>query len=324
MRYNYKFITPITGDASFRTFYRVIFNDRSSKIIISSKNEKYKNLVIYTAINEYLRRNKILTPKLYEHNYESGLVLVEDFGDTTFREILSKTRYKLKIYKKIINLLLVIQKIKPKKKIKMNNGKNFVFKKYNSISLHKESDLFFDWYLPSLHSKKKIKVIKSKTKKELSQLFRKLNFKNSHFVHRDFHASNLMKVKKRIGVIDSQDAVVGNIAYDLASLIDDVRIKTSIKLKNEIFQYYLNKSPWINNMKLKKIIEDFNILSVQRNLKIIGIFSRLSKRDKKKKYLKLIPYAWKLIEHRLKDSNLRDLKYILNKYIPLSLRKKIK
>tara|TARA_Y100000590_G_C15175569_1_gene809109 strand:+ start:43 stop:273 length:231 start_codon:yes stop_codon:yes gene_type:complete len=74
-------------------------------------------------------------------------------------------------------------------------------------------------------------------------------------------------------------------------------------------------------MKSKKIVEDFNILSVQRNLKIIGIFSRLSKRDKKNKYLKLIPYAWKLIENRLKDSNLSDLKYILNKYIPMNLRK---
>ena len=321
MRYNYKFIVPIKGDASFRTFYRVIFKDRSRKIIISSKKEKYKNLIIYTAINEYLRSNKILTPKLYSHNYDTGLVLVEDFGDITFEKILSKTKLKLKIYKRIVNLLLSIQKIKPPKKIKMNNGKNYFFKKYNSVVLHKESDLFFDWYLPTFYSKKKIKIIKNKTKKELSNLFKKLNFKNSHFVHRDFHASNLMKVKKRIGVIDSQDAVIGNVAYDLASLIDDVRIKTSTKLKNQIFQHYLNKSHLINNMKSKKIVEDFNILSVQRNLKIIGIFSRLSKRDKKNKYLKLIPYAWKLIENRLKDSNLSDLKYILNKYIPMNLRK---
>ena len=99
MKYNYKFIVPIKGDASFRTFYRVIFKDRSSKIIISSKKEKYKNLIIYTAINEYLRNNKILTPKLYSHNYDTGLVLLEDFGDITFEKILSKTKSKLKIYK---------------------------------------------------------------------------------------------------------------------------------------------------------------------------------------------------------------------------------
>ena len=71
-------------------------------------------------------------------------------------------------------------------------------------------------------------------KKILSKLYKGLNFPNSCFVHRDYHVSNLMKIGKKIGVIDSQDALIGNPAYDLVSLIDDVRIKTSTKLKNQI------------------------------------------------------------------------------------------
>ena len=91
-------------------------------------------------------------------------------------------------------------------------------------------------------SKKKALNIKIKSKKILSKIYNRLNFPNSYFVHRDYHVQNLMKVGKKIGVIDSQDALIGNPAYDLVSLIDDVRIKTSKKLKNQIYNYYLKKT----------------------------------------------------------------------------------
>ena len=121
-----------------------------------------------------------------------------------------------------------------------------------------------------------------------------------------------MKVGKKIGILDSQDALIGNPAYDLASLIDDVRIETSKKLKNNIYNYYINNTS--SNLKKNKnfFINDFNILSVQRSLKIIGIFSRLYKRDKKDKYLKMIPYTWKLLELRMKSKTFRELRDILD------------
>ncbi len=120
-----------------------------------------------------------------------------------------------------------------------------------------------------------------------------------------------MIVKDKIGVIDSQDALIGNVAYDLASLIDDVRFKTSKSLKNKIYKFYINKQIKLNKVKFQN---DFEILSVLRNLKIIGIFTRLAVRDNKKLYLKLIPYAWKLIDLRIKDNKIfKDLKDILKK-----------
>ena len=70
--------------------------------------------------------------------------------------------------------------------------------------------------------------------KDKSNLSSKLKLKNNFFVHRDFHVSNLMLVNNFIGIIDSQDALIGNKAYDLASLIDDVRLKTSKQLKKSI------------------------------------------------------------------------------------------
>tara|TARA_Y100000287_G_scaffold182539_1_gene180262 strand:+ start:220 stop:606 length:387 start_codon:yes stop_codon:yes gene_type:complete len=120
-----------------------------------------------------------------------------------------------------------------------------------------------------------------------------------------------MLVGDKIGLIDSQDALIGNKAYDLASLIDDVRLKTSNSFKKKIFNFYLSKQSNLNTYKFKN---DFEILSILRNLKIIGIFTRLAHRDNKKNYLKLIPYAWKLIDLRIHENELfLDLKNLLSK-----------
>ena len=147
-------------------------------------------------------------------------------------------------------------------------------------------------------------------KKITKSLSKNLKLKNNIFVHRDFHISNLMVVNEQIGVIDSQDALIGNKAYDLASLIDDVRFETSQITKDKIYNYYLKGQKKLDKLKFKN---DFEILSILRNLKIIGIFTRLALRDKKKKYLKFVPYAWKLIDMRIKENNIfRELRYLIN------------
>ena len=123
---------------------------------------------------------------------------------------------------------------------------------------------------------------------------------------------------KKIGVIDSQDALIGNKAYDLASLIDDVRLKTSISLKDKIYNAYTKRQKKLDKEKFKN---DFEILSILRNLKIIGIFTRLAIRDHKKNYLKLIPYAWTLINMRINRNKIfQELKTLLSE----NFRKKIK
>ena len=315
-------IQKIAGDASFRKFYRLTIN-KKKRIIIFSEKEKYKNLILYASINKFLRNNRILSPKFYSHNYKKGVAVIEDFGNVSFYDILLKKRNKLTIYKKLIDLLIKIQKIQPKFLIKTFNNKSIILKKYSTKYLHDESDLFFDWYLPIFLNKKKVLYIKREAKKNLSRSYKNLNFPNAFFVHKDFHVQNLMKVGKKIGLIDSQDAIIGNPAYDLVSLIDDVRIKTSEKLKNQIYNYYLSKTFKVYKINPKKFLEDFNILSVQRSLKIIGIFSRLYKRDQKKEYLRFIPYTWHLLEIRMNSKVFLELRKILNKNISKNIRKKV-
>ena len=308
---NFKELKEIKGDGSFRKFYR---NKKNHSIVVYAIKDKVKNLLIYDAINKILLKNKILAPKLLGQNYKNNYIEVEDFGDDVLNKLLKlKKTNKILTFKKILKILIKLQSIKDKHIINFENQK-YIVMEYDNKTLSNEANLFCEWYTPGkLNSFKNINF-KKKYQKEIKKLISKLNFKNDTFVHRDFHVSNLINFKNNIALIDSQDALIGNKAYDLASLIDDVRIKTSNKLKNQILNDYLKT---LKKNEIKTFINDFEILSVLRNLKIIGIFTRLAVRDNKKKYTKMIPYAWKMINYRIKNNKeFKNLKSILENYFP--------
>ena len=307
MQYKLK---KIRSDASLREFFRLKKGNKTS-IIVTARKERFRNLIAYSAINKFLRGKGINTPKTISQHYSEGIMEIEDFGDNTLFHSVRRSKNILPLYKKSINVILKLQKIKPINKIKIKSNQNLKFDNYNLKNLHKDSDLFLNWYLPGVLGKKKSKKFKKKIKIELNKLYKQIYFKNKFIVHRDFHVSNIMPVKSKLGIIDTQDVILGNPMYDVASLIDDVRIQIPLPIKNKIFQYYLKKSSLRKNIYFLK--NDFDILSIQRNLKILGIFYRLYKRDKKPKYLQYLPYTWKLIELRMKSKIFKNLeKTLLN------------
>ena len=308
-------IKLLAGDASFRKFYR----SSNNSIIVFAKKNKHVNLVVYDAINRCLNKNKVNAPKLKKEFYNKNYIEIEDLGDNSIFKILKKKKNKLNIYFNIIKTLKLMQKINFKS-IKTFKKKKYIIPRYTKNKLLSEAKLFLEWYLPRVIKKTKIKKAKIQINNIFDNLYKQLKLNKQVFVHRDFHVSNMIFNKKKIYLIDSQDAVYGNIAYDLASLIDDVRLKTSIKTKDKIFKMFIKLNNFIDKNKLKN---DFEILSVLRNLKIIGIFTRLAIRDKKKEYIKLIPYAWKLIEQRISNNLLfEDLEKTLNKYFSKKIREK--
>ena len=310
-------LTKLKGDASFRSFFRKKENGNST-IIVYAKKEKFRNLLVYDAINKIFIKNKILAPKLYSQKYKKNSIEIEDFGDQTIFKILKKKNSnKLRYFKQIIKLLIQIQSIKSRK-VKNFRNRNYSIPKYKKNILINEANLFCDWYVKKNLSKSKGKKFSKNFRKIVKNLTFGLKLKDDILVHRDFHVSNLILVNNQIGIIDSQDALIGNRAYDLASLIDDVRLKTSISIKKKILNLYFKKQKKID---IKKLINDFEILSILRNLKIIGIFTRLAVRDGKKNYLKLIPYAWELINMRIHQNHaFIDLRNLLIQ----NFKKKIK
>ncbi len=311
MLLNKKYLKRIKGDASFRIFFRKKKLDKSS-IIIYCKKEKLKNLLIYDSINKILIKNNIQAPRLYSENYKKNFIEIEDFGNKTLFEILKKEKKKkMEYYNLVLKLLTKIQTVKDRK-IKTFNNNLYKIPEYKKKILFDEAKIFCDWYVPKFLPSPQKNIFNRLLKKQIKTLLDKLKLKNNTFVHRDFHVSNIMIKNNKLSIIDNQDALIGNKAYDLASLVDDVRFETSKNFKEKIYKLFINKS--LKKLDKKKFRNDFEILSILRNLKIIGIFSRLAERDNKKKYLKLIPHAWKLIALRINSNPaLNDIKKNLNK-----------
>ena len=316
---NYK-LKKISGDASFREFYR-LQKGKNTSIIVQAKKEKLKNLITYIVVNKILAKYKIYAPKLITNHYEHNIIEITDFGQKSFYNSIIKKKNKFKDYKDLIKIIIKLQNIKLQQNYRLGKFK-INFQNYSLKNLHKESDLFFDWYLKYCFKSSKLKKIKDIIKNELTKIYKKLYFHNNTFVHRDFHASNIMIYKNKLGLIDSQDAIIGNPLYDVASLIDDVRIKLPSNLQEKLLNFYYNKSKF-KKEKYKNLKNDFEILSVQRNLKILGIFVRLFKRDGKPNYLKYLPYTWVLIERRLKNPVFKNLNLLLNKHLKIKKLKKI-
>ena len=296
----------IAGDASPRRFYR--FKKNKNKILVYCTKDKKNNLENYIKVNNFLIKNKFKAPRVLEQNIKKNYILIEDFGDQSLKKITKNNKKKISLLKKSIDELVRLQKIKVKNQ----------FPNYSLNLLKKELNLFYDWYLPEFFSKQKLDQIRSKINSIIIKKIKKTNTVKKVFVHRDFHIENLILIKNKIGLIDNQDAVIGHPVYDIASLIDDVRTVLSKKDQESLIKYYIKKSIH----KSKNFISDFHILSVQRLLKILGIFLRLYKRDNKKKYLRFLDRTWNLIDLRLTHNDLQDLQIIFNKYFNKKIKNK--
>ena len=150
-----KNLIQIKGDASFRKFFRKK-NNKYSSILVFAKKEKFKNLLVYDAINKILNKNKILAPSLYSENYNKNYIEIQDFGNETILRKLNKSNANQMIYfKKIIVLLNKMQLIKSRK-IKNFKNKNYIIPKYDKKILIEEANLFCEWYAKKHLSKKKL------------------------------------------------------------------------------------------------------------------------------------------------------------------------
>ena len=153
-------IKKISDDASFREFYKIKKNLKST-ILVKANKDKYRNLVVYAAINKILIKNKIKAPKLIREYFKNNMMEIENLGDLSFLEYIKNKKNKLHDYKKLIELIVKLQKINFKKDIKFKNNK-IKINKYNLHELNKESDLFFDWYLKNNSKKKGLVKLKIK------------------------------------------------------------------------------------------------------------------------------------------------------------------
>ena len=269
-------ISKASDDASFRRYFRI---ERSNTTFIAMDAPPTKeDSAPFVQIATLLRNNKIHAPKIIEADLTQGFLLIEDLGSATFLQALNHT-FNLDLYKSAIDELIKIQAINPK---------NQDLKQYDDKLLNAEMQLLIDWYLD--------KNLNKNQQAQLHHIFKLLtdNALNSPqvFVHRDYHARNLMlSPANTLAVIDFQDAVIGSYTYDLCSLLKDAYFELkSTDIQTLLAYFYKQANIQIN---FKEFEKEFDLMGLQRHLKILGIFKRLSIRDGKHQYLDNIPLVKK-------------------------------
>lgn len=285
-------IKKVAGDASFRSYYR-IFSEGETFILMFAP-PGYEDVRPFVKIDEFLVEYGFSAPKIFARDAEKGFLLLEDLGDDTYGRVLAVEPSKeLPFYEKACDCLIALHKLEVPQEVAP----------YNNALLFREVMLLVDWYLP-LQKKSMSLEEKARFKFLWFQLFDMLSKDSQVLVLRDYHADNLMTLPQRsghkqVGLLDFQDAVIGSKAYDLVSLLEDARRDLLPENREKLFAYYLTKS----NCDKESFTRDYEILSLQRNIKIVGIFSRLSVRDGKHNYLDLLPRVLNFVRQRLSSQN---------------------
>jgi len=275
-----------SSDASFRSYFRLKTADESFIVMDAPPNNE--SIEPFLEINQILKKIKINVPDIYSYDKDLGFILMQDFGSTTYLNVLNNDNQE-NLYTEAINSLIKMQV----------SANKFLYRTYTKETLINEMMLFVDWYTKKY---KKYDLIK-KEYEDLSNWFeeiaKKILSQQKVFVHRDFHSRNLMKLdSNNPGILDFQDALEGPITYDLVSLLKDAYIEwdEEIILDHSVkFWESANTNQLIKNYEFSEFYKDFECMGIQRHLKVLGIFSRLSIRDKKDQYLANIPLVEKYL-----------------------------
>jgi aminoglycoside/choline kinase family phosphotransferase len=268
-------ITKASEDASFRKYFRVQNNNKTMILMVAPPDKEPLDQFLFLA--KSLKARCVRAPEVYAFDHNLGVILQEDFGSY------SLMHYYLGPHNKNDNLIFdnLNETIIHLQKSCSDIGVPI----YSSQVLLNEISLFHEWYLKDLEfDQKKLESI-------YSYLIASIEQQTKKFVHRDFHCRNLLINDGKICLIDFQDALIGPITYDLVSYLKDAyHKKNDSQIIDVCIKYWeLARSSFDIPSDFGDFFIDFEIMGVQRHLKILGIFKRLFLRDGKKQYLNDIP-----------------------------------
>lgn len=285
----------LAGDASFRAYHRlqVTNNNLIKNYIVMDAPPDKESVKEFIAVAKLLKNNNVNAPELIAIDEAQGFLVLEDFGATDFADKIGKADRVMTdmLYHNAMQIILAIGKIDTAIAQKQADLPH-----YDNVLLSREMGLFSEWFLPYIgvnldNQSEKI------WQNVQTAIVNQITAQPQVMVHRDFHSRNLMILDtvnltaSPLGVIDFQDAVIGAYTYDLASLLRDAYIDFDENWVNENVEkfYQLAHIEQKYGKTLAEFTTDFNVMSLQRHLKVLGIFIRLSQRDGKDRYLANMP-----------------------------------
>ncbi len=340
-------IAPLPGDASTRHYARLHQNGRramlmdqprgaETAIAPSDADESVRRALGYDAIArlaggdcrrfaavaEFLRGRGFGAPIIHAADYPNGWMVLEDLGDTLFTDVLAKGGSEEELYKAAAEVLARIHQ-EDAPALLAPDIPLFI---YDEIALVAETDLMLEWFLPLALGRKATESEYQEHRALWRKVLGAVAVRTPVFVHRDYHAQNLMWLPERnglarIGLIDFQDAVAGSRAYDLISLIEDARRDVAPELAKITAAHYLAAMRAQGTpLDEAHFRAEMAVMAAQRNTKIVGIFARLYARDGKRRYLSYLPRVWTYLERDLSHPLLGELRAWYDRVLPKERR----
>jgi aminoglycoside/choline kinase family phosphotransferase len=301
-------ILPLAGDASFRRYFRVVHGDRTA--VLMDAPPPHENPQPFIAVAEWLVSRGLSAPRIIARDLDQGLLLLDDFGTGRLRETLdSDPARERDLYALATDLLIDLHRHPAMPGLRPHGPEQWL----------EELQLFIDWYCPAVGADVDVETYRSAWSQVLGEVAN--DGLGPVTVLRDYHAENIMLVDGRDGVahfglLDFQDAVAGHPAYDLASVLEDARRDVPPAIEREMMNRYLAASGCGAEFE-----RAYWALAAQRNTRILGVFTRLWKRDSKPQYRRFQPRMWGLLERDLAQPHLAPVRNWFDANVPEEFRR---
>jgi aminoglycoside/choline kinase family phosphotransferase len=288
-------VEPLAGDASFRRYFRVLDGPRTA--ILMDAPPATEDVRPFVAVAEWLHSVGLTAPEILARDIEHGLLLLGDFGDWRLRETVDKDPSREReLYELATDVLVHLHKHQPMAGLRPHGLEQWL----------EELSLFTDWYCPALRLSVDVDGFRSAWMQVLEPVEK--DGLGPVTVLRDYHAENVMLVRGRQGVqhfglLDFQDALCGHPAYDLASVLEDARRDVPPEIERAMIDRYIAATGGLDQFE-----RAYWALAAQRNTRIIGVFTRLWKRDNKPHYTAFQPRMWGLLERDLARPELEPVR----------------
>jgi aminoglycoside/choline kinase family phosphotransferase len=294
-------VLPLAGDASFRRYFRVVDGARSAVLMDAPPPEEDPRP--FLAVANWLRERGFAAPQIHAADAARGLVLIEDFGDDRMREAIdADPAAAAGLYANAVDVLVALR-----------SHPAGDWRPYDRAELQREAALLVEWYCPALG----LDVDVAGYTAAWDAVLGHASYDRAVTVLRDYHVENLMLVgaSRSLGLLDFQDALAGHVAYDLVSLLQDARRDVDPALEAAMLTRYRDATG-----EGEAFMRAYHVLGAQRNAKIIGIFTRLWRRDGKVRYPTLCPRVWTYLERDLAVPELAPVAAWFEANVPSELR----
>ena len=292
-------VLPLAGDASFRRYFRAVGHERTA--ILMDAPPPHEDPRPFIAIAEWLGERGFAAPAILGADFDYGLVLLEDFGDARLRETVDAApESELRLYEAAVDLL-----------VRLRDHPAADVPAYDAEQLHREAALLTEWYCSAVGLDVDIDGYVA----AWDAVFGHAVAAAPVTVLRDYHAENLMLIERGLGLLDFQDALAGHPAYDLVSLLQDARRDVHPELEAALLDRYLRITG-----AGEAFTTAYHVLGAQRNAKIVGIFTRLWRRDGKPRYPGLCPRVWGYLNRDLAHPALAPVRAWFDANIPPDVR----